>query len=84
MCHSLLGSGSSDFGNVLGAIGPVTPSMELALSALVLQLLAILDAMALGSTVETLVVSWWHIPFALSFLLFFPQEGSDVFFCSWS
>ena len=72
MCRSLLGSGSSDFGNILGAIGPVTPSMELALIALVLWLSAILDAVAFGSTVETLVVSWWRVPFALSFLLFFP------------
>ena len=62
----------------------MTPPVELAFVALVLQLLAVLDAMTLGSTVETLIVSWQHIPFALSFLLFIPQESADVFFRSWS
>ena len=46
--------------------------MELALIALVLRLSAILDAMTLNPTVEILVVSWRHIPFALSFLLLIP------------
>ena len=46
--------------------------MELALVTLVLRLSAILDAVTLSSAVETLVVSWWHIPFALSFLLLIP------------
>ena len=44
------------FGDVLGAVGPMTASMELALAALVLRLSAVLDAMAFGSAVETLVV----------------------------
>ena len=71
MCHSLLHSRGSNFGDILGAIGPVTSSMELALSALVLWLSAVLDAMILGPAVETLVVSR-YIPFALSFLLLIP------------
>ena len=45
-----------DFGDVLGAVGLMTASMELALSALVLRLSAILDAMAFSSAVEALVV----------------------------
>ena len=44
-------------------------SMELALSALVFRLSAVLDAVTLVSAVETLVVSQWCAPFALSFLL---------------
>ena len=80
----LLGSRSPNFGNVLGAVGPVTFPMELALGALVLQLSAILDAVALDSAVETLVVSQQHIPFALSFLLLIPQESSNIFFFSQS
>ena len=63
---------NSNFGHVLGAVGPMTSSVELALVALVLQLLAILDAMTLGFTVETLVVSQRRISFALSFLLLIP------------
>ena len=57
--------------------------MELALVALVLRLSAVFDAVALGSAVETLVVPWRRIPFALSFLLLIPREGSNVFFNSW-
>ena len=72
MCHSLLCGGGANFGDVLGAVGPVASSVELALVALVLRLLAILDAVALCSTVETLVVPWRYIPFALSFLLLIP------------
>ena len=63
--------------------GAVTSSMKLALVALVLQLSAILDAVTFSSTVETLVVSWQCVPFALSFLLLIPQEGADIFICSW-
>ena len=84
VCRCLLHGRSSNFSDVLGAVGPVTSSVELALVALVLWLSAVLDAMPLGSTVETLVVSWQHIPFALSFLLLIPQEGTDILFCSWS
>ena len=54
-------------------------SMELALVALVLRLSAVLDAVTLDSAVETLVVLWRHIPFALSFLLLISREGSNVF-----
>ena len=50
----------------------MTSSVELALGALVLWLSTVLDAMTLGSAVEALVVSWWCISFALSFLLLIP------------
>ena len=50
----------------------MTASKELALAALILWLSAVLDAVAFGPAVETLVVSWQHIPFALSFLLLIP------------
>ena len=50
----------------------MTASMELALAALVLWLSAVLDAVAFGPTVETLVVSWWRISLALTLLLFIP------------
>ena len=82
-CGLLRGRGPN-FGDVLRAVGSVTSSMELALAALILRLSAILDAMAFGSTVETLVVSWRRASFTLSLLLFIPQEGADVFFGSWS
>ena len=72
MRHGLFRSSSSNFGDVLGAIGPVASAVELALVALVLWLSAILDAMALSSAVETLVVSRRRTPFALSFLLLIP------------
>ena len=64
----------------LRTIGSVSASMELALAALVFWLSAILDAMAFGSTVETLVVSWRGVSFTLSLLLFIPHKGADVFF----
>ena len=57
-------------------------SVELALVALVFWLSAVFDAMAFGSTVETLVVSWQRVSFTLSLLLI-PREGADVFFSSW-
>ena len=84
MCCSLLHGRSLNFGDVLRAVGSVTSSMELALAALILWLSAILDAMAFGSTVETLVVLWRRVSFTLSLLLLIPQEGADVFFSSQS
>ena len=50
----------------------MTASMELALTALIFWLLAVLDAVAFGSTVETLVVSWQRVSLALTLLLFIP------------
>ena len=70
-CGLLRGRGPN-FGDVLRAVGSVTSSMELALAALILRLSAILDAMAFGSAVETLVVSWRRASFTLSLLLFIP------------
>ena len=58
----------------------MTASMELALTALILWLLAVLDAVALGSAVETLVVSWRRVSFTLTPFLLIPREGADVFF----
>ena len=72
MRHSLFHSRNSNFGDVLGTVGLMTASMELALVALVLWLSAVFDAMTFGSTVETLVVSQQRIPFAFSFLLLIP------------
>ena len=62
----------------------MSTSVELALAALILQFSAILDAMALGSTVETLVVSRWRASLAFTLLLLIPGEGADVFFGSQS
>ena len=62
----------------------MTASVELALTTLILRLPAVLDAMALHSAVETLVVSWWRVSFTLALLLLIPQEGTNVFFGSWS
>ena len=47
-------------------------SVELALAALILQLSAVLDAVAFSSTVETLVVSWQGISSTLSLFLLVP------------
>ena len=58
--------------------------MEFALGALIFRLSAVLDAVTLSSTVETLVVSWRRVSFTLAFLLFIPREGGDVFFGSQS
>ena len=78
-------SGGSNLSDVLGAVGLMTTSVEFALVALVLGLSAILDAVAFGSAVETLVASWRRVTlaFALALLLLFPREGADVFFISW-
>ena len=46
--------------DVLGAVGPITTAVELAFATLVFGLAAILDAVTLCSTVETLVVLGWH------------------------
>ena len=46
--------------------------MELALAALILWLSAVLDAMAFGPAVETLVVSWRRVSLALALLLLIP------------
>ena len=83
VCRCLFRSRGSYFSDVLGAVGPMTASMELAFVALVLWLSAVLDAVTLRSAVETLVVSW-RDSLAFAFLLLIPQEGADVFFNSWS
>ena len=50
----------------------MTAAMELAFGALVLRLSAILDAVAFGSAVEALVISWRGVSFTLAFLLLIP------------
>ena len=50
----------------------MTASVELAFVALVLWLSAVLDAVAFGSAVETLVVLWQRVSFTLSLLLLIP------------
>ena len=47
----------------------MTASMELAFAALILWLSAVLDAVAFGPTIETLVVSWRRVSLALTLLL---------------
>ena len=84
VCRGLLRGRGSNFGDILRAVGLVAATMELVLGALVLWLLAILDAMAFCSAVETLVVSWQRVSFTLAFLLLVPRESADVFFGSWS
>ena len=60
----------------------MTAAVELALRALVLQLLAILNAVTFRSAVETLVVSWRRVSFTLALPLLIPRESADVFFGS--
>ena len=72
-----------NLGNVLGAIGLMTASMELTLAALILWLLAVLNPMTFGPTVETFVVSRQRVSFTLTLLLIIPQEGTNVFPSSW-
>ena len=84
MRRGLFRSSGSYFSDVLGAVGPMTASVKLALTTLVLRLSAVLDVVTFGSAVETLVVSWCRVSFTLSLLLLIPQEGADVFFSSWS
>ena len=84
MCCCLFGGGGTNLGDVLGAVGPMTTSVELTLVALVLQLLAVFDAVTLSSTVETLVVLWQWVSFSLALLLLIPGEGADVFLVSGS
>ena len=61
----------------------MSASMELALAALIFWLSAILDAMAFGSAIETLVVSWRRVSLAFALLFLIPREGTNVFFSSW-
>ena len=79
----LLHSSGLNLGDILGTVGSMTASVELALTALVLWLSAVLDTMAFGPTIETLVVSWRRTSLAFPLLLLIPREGADVFFSSW-
>ena len=47
-----------NFGDILRTVVLMAATMELAISTLVLQLLAVFDAMPVLSTVEALVASW--------------------------
>ena len=57
MCRGLFHSSGMNFGNVLGAVGLMTSTMKLAFITLVLQLVAVLDAVTFLSAVEALVAS---------------------------
>ena len=63
----------------------MSSSVELAFSALILQLSAVLDAVSFFSAVEALVASWWgSFPLVL-LLLVVPREGANVVgFWAWS
>ena len=58
MCGGLLFGGRADFSDVLRAVAPMSAAVELAFSAWVLRLSAILDAVTFFSAVEALVASW--------------------------
>ena len=57
VCHSLLGGGSTDLGDVLGAVSSMTATVELALATLILRLLAVPDSVSVLAVVEALVAS---------------------------
>ena len=66
----LLFSGRADFSDVLRTVAPMSAAVELAFSARVLRLLAILDAVSFFSTVEAFVASWsGGFPFAFLLLI---------------
>ena len=70
--------GRANFGNVLRTVTPMSSSVELAFSALVLWLFTVLDAVSFLSTVEALVASLWE-PFSLVLLLLVvPQKGTNI------
>ena len=78
MRGSLFFSRGADFSDVLRTVALMSSSVELAFSALVLRLPAVLDAVSFFSAVEALVASWrGSFPLVL-FLLIVPQKGADV------
>ena len=64
-------SRGADFGNVLRTVAPVSSSVELAFTAWVLRLSAILDAVSFFSAIEALVASW-RGSFTFALLLVIP------------
>ena len=68
MRRCLFLSRGADFGDVLRTVAPMPSSVELAFSARVLRLSAILDAVSFFSTVEALAASWYG-GFSFAFLL---------------
>ena len=70
MCGGLLFSGHADFSDVLQTVTPKSAAVELAFSAWILRLTAVLDAVSFFSTVEALVASWrGYLAFALLLLI---------------
>ena len=59
MHGGLLGHGGVDLGDVLQTVAPMATTVELTFSALILRLLAVLNAMPVLSTIEALVASWY-------------------------
>ena len=58
MGGGLLFSGRADFSDVLRTVTPMAAAVELAFSAWVLRLSAVLDAVSFFTAVEALVASW--------------------------
>ena len=81
----LFGRGSVNLCDILGAGALMAASVELALAALILRLLAVLYSMSILAAVEALVASWCR-GLRLSLLLIVPGEGANIFFSpgSWS
>ena len=72
MRGGLLFSGRADFSDVLRTVTPMSAAVELAFSARILRLSAVLDAVTFFSAVEALVASWRR-GFSLAlFLLIVP------------
>ena len=70
VCGGLLFSGRADFGDVLRTVTPMSAAVELAFSAWVLRLSAVLDAVSFFSAIEALVASWsGNFPFAFLLLI---------------
>ena len=58
VCGGLFGGGGMNLGSILGAISVMPTSVELALTALILWLLAIPNSVSVLAAVEALVASW--------------------------
>ena len=77
MGGGLLFSGRADFSDVLRTVAPVSAAVELAFSARVLRLPAILYAVSFFSAVEALVALWKGCFTLALLLLIIPREGTD-------
>ena len=71
VCGGLLFSGCADFSDILRTVAPMSAAVELAFSAWILRLSAVLDAVSFFSAVEALVASWSG-GFSFTLLLIVP------------